>query len=137
MGKKIDFKLVGMSFRPAYPDNLHELRSIMEKAQADDIGWSDESDGPSIPAGPLPLGLYRDHENEYDDNAIEVHAPLLGKHSFVGFVPRELAAKVAPSVDRGDEWNAWLETVLVDPQHEDKPGALVVLECVSRAPAAS
>lgn len=50
-----------------------------------------------------PLQLRRDRENEYDANAVAVetlHGELLG------FVPRELAAEIAPALDRGEPWSA-------------------------------
>jgi hypothetical protein len=50
-----------------------------------------------------PLVLRRDRGNEHDANAIAVATadglPL-------GFVPRELAAELAPSLDAGEPWSA-------------------------------
>jgi HIRAN domain len=50
------------------------------------------------------LGLRRDPENEHDPNAIAVHGPGGGEQ--VGWVPRELAEEIAPSLDAGREWSA-------------------------------
>ena len=44
-----------------------------------------------------PLELHRDRDNEYDANAIAVHAG----GAQVGFVPRELAAELAGELDAG------------------------------------
>jgi hypothetical protein len=50
-----------------------------------------------------PLELRRDPANEHDRNAIAVHA---ADGQQVGWVPRELAEELAPSLDAGDEWSA-------------------------------
>jgi hypothetical protein len=49
-----------------------------------------------------PLELRRDPANEHDPNAIAVHAG----DSQVGWVPRELAAELAPELDEGRPWSA-------------------------------
>ena len=48
------------------------------------------------------LELRRDPGNEHDPNAIAVHAG--GEQ--VGWVPRELAAELAPRLDAGETWSA-------------------------------
>jgi hypothetical protein len=49
-----------------------------------------------------PLTLRRDPDNAHDPNAIEV---LAGGHQ-IGWVPRELAAELAPEIDSGRPWSA-------------------------------
>jgi hypothetical protein len=49
-----------------------------------------------------PLELRRDPGNEHDPNAIAVHAG--GEQ--VGWVPREVAAELAPELDEGRPWSA-------------------------------
>jgi hypothetical protein len=49
-----------------------------------------------------PLELRREPDNEHDPNAIAVHAD----GAQVGFVPRELAAELAPQLDAGRPWSA-------------------------------
>jgi hypothetical protein len=49
-----------------------------------------------------PLTLARDADNEHDPNAIAVHAG----DQHVGFVPRDLAAELAPELDAGRPWSA-------------------------------
>jgi hypothetical protein len=49
-----------------------------------------------------PLELRRDPGNPHDANAIAVHAG--GEQ--LGFVPRELAAEIAPALDAGRPWAA-------------------------------
>jgi hypothetical protein len=53
-----------------------------------------------VPGGALELR--RERNNPHDANAIAVHAG--GMH--VGFVPRELAAELAPELDAGRPWSA-------------------------------
>jgi hypothetical protein len=49
------------------------------------------------------LVLRRDAENVHDANAIAVET---GAGELLGFVPRELAAELAPSLDAGEQWSA-------------------------------
>jgi HIRAN domain len=49
-----------------------------------------------------PLELRRDPANEHDPNAIMV----LAGGELIGFVPRDLAAELAPELDRGASWTA-------------------------------
>ena len=51
-----------------------------------------------------PLELRRDAGNPHDANAISVHAA--GGAAQLGWVPRELAAELAPQLDAGREWTA-------------------------------
>ena len=51
-----------------------------------------------------PLELRRDPENPHDANAIAVHAP--GGGDQVGWVPREIAADLAPDLDARRPWAA-------------------------------
>jgi hypothetical protein len=51
-----------------------------------------------------PLELRRDPGNPHDPNAIAVHAADDGDQ--VGWVPRELAAELAPDIDSGRVWSA-------------------------------
>ena len=49
-----------------------------------------------------PLILERDPGNEHDPNAIQV---LTGDEQ-IGWVPREIAAELAPEIDAGTSWSA-------------------------------
>jgi hypothetical protein len=49
------------------------------------------------------LELRRDPDNEHDASAIAVHA---AGGAQVGWVPREIAAELAPELDRGAAWTA-------------------------------
>jgi HIRAN domain len=50
------------------------------------------------------LALNRDPENPHDPNAIAVHPGDGGDQ--IGWVPRELAAELAPDLDAGRPWSA-------------------------------
>jgi hypothetical protein len=50
------------------------------------------------------LQLRRDPDNAHDPNAIQVHPSDGGAQ--VGWVPRELAAELAPELDAGRPWSA-------------------------------
>jgi hypothetical protein len=51
------------------------------------------------------LDLRRDPANEHDPNAIAVHAGG-GAREQIGWVPREVAAELAPELDTGQPWSA-------------------------------
>jgi hypothetical protein len=51
-----------------------------------------------------PLVLRRDAGNPHDANAIAVHPAGGGEQA--GWVPRELAAEIAPDLDAGRPWSA-------------------------------
>ena len=51
-----------------------------------------------------PLTLRRDAANPHDANAIAVHPADGGEQA--GWVPRELAAEIAPELDAGRQWAA-------------------------------
>jgi hypothetical protein len=50
-----------------------------------------------------PLTLRRDADNEHDPNAVAVH---VADGEQLGWVPRELAAEIAPELDAGTPWSA-------------------------------
>ena len=138
MQKQFEFKVVGMTFLDelsygaVYPDDFFRLQEIDAAAKLAALGWDGSAEDLEF-SGVVEVLLYRNPENPYDANAIEVHVPSLGRRSMIGHVPRDLAARLAPSLDRGDKWDVRLGSVLVDPEHEDNPGALVVMECISIA----
>lgn len=108
-------KVVGVSFVPSYPDNLYALdRSAIEA----------ERDGE-----PLVAVLVRNPDNEYDANAIQVHVPALGDEwGFIGHLTRPIAARMAPEIDAGLRWGGYVESVLIEPAHLDRPG--ISIRCV-------
>lgn len=108
--------VVGVTFTPHYPDNLHALRVVAEEA---------ETKGEK-----LPVVLIRNPANEYDSNAIEVHVPALGDAGFIGHVPRWVAEKYAPEMDAGTKVAGMTEWVRIDPNHPDRPGITIGLQRV-------
>jgi HIRAN domain len=50
-----------------------------------------------------PIDLRRDPDNQHDPNAIAVHARGGDQ---LGWVPREIAAEIAPELDAGKAWSA-------------------------------
>ena len=110
------FKVVGLTFRDDYPNNLYRLRDVEESFKREYVNGSRDSET-------VELVLVRDAENPYDENAVEVHAPLLGRGgSMVGFVPKILAKKLAEKMDAGASVDAELSAVLVSPENPDNPG---------------
>lgn len=102
-------KVVGVSFVPGYPDNLHVLSAASDEARR--LGE------------PLPALLRRNPKNPYDANAIEVHVPSMGGSTgFIGHLTRPIAARMAPEIDAGTTWIAEVSDVLIDPDHMDRPG---------------
>ncbi len=75
------------------------------------------------------LVLQRDPANEYDPNAIRVL--LLGGEQ-VGWVPRELAAELAPAMDAGERWSALVLRERRESPRDPRSGLTMLL-----APAAS
>lgn len=79
--KTIHTKLAGVTKRN---DEGERIQSLLEDMEA----YADKGDC---------LELEHESDNEYDDNAIKVF--FEGDH--IGYIKRELAAKIAPAVDEG------------------------------------
>lgn len=124
---QLEVKVVGLTFVSGYPENLTQVNEFVVNAQKNELGWAGD-DGPDR----VEVVLVRNPANEHDANAVEVHVPMLGRQqSMVGHVPRDLAARLAPSLDRGDRWSAKVNNVLVNPEHPDRPGLEIVLSRVA------
>lgn len=132
MGKIVEVKVVGLSFRPGYPQNVFKILEDIEAARAKSIGYGDGEVGDDAT---IRVNLRRDPNNPHDPNAIEVHYPPLGRgKAFFGFIPAELAAKMAPTLDRGDKWDAVVMNVLVSDKDPKRPGVELRLERLDKAP---
>lgn len=115
IGSPFATKVVGVSFVPAYPDNLWALDRSQVEAETG--------------GEPLAAILVRNPANEYDSNAIEVHVPALGSDwAMIGHLTRPIAARLAPELDAGVEWQAAVESVLIVPEHLDRPGISIRCE---------
>lgn len=97
-------RATGVTFAPGYPRNLADLSPRCER-------------------GPVPAELFRDLDNGYDANAVSIR--VQGSH--VGWVPKELAATIAPEIDAGQTWGVEILSVPVDPDHPGRPGLSVRL----------
>jgi HIRAN domain len=96
-------------YQPVAPDGRFLGRDAPELAGARMAGVAGaarfhEAELASGEAAPgRPLELRRDAGNEHDENAVAVH---LQGGAQLGFVPRELAAEIAPQLDAGRPWSA-------------------------------
>ena len=64
--------------------------------------------------------LVADPDNPADANAVEVHVP--SDVGLVGWLPRNLAARLSPCLLDGEDWQAAIDHVAVHPDHPDRPG---------------
>ena len=70
------------------------------------------------------LVLRRDAGNEHDANAIAVET---GDGAMLGFVPRELAAELAPDLDAGRPWSATVLRELLGSPRDPRSGVTMLL----------
>ena len=98
-------RLVGVSFCEGYPANLLRVAEMLARSER------------------VTVELRRDASNPYDANTINVVCVAAGGR--IGRVAKERAAYLADDIDRGEEWVGLLETVMVNPDHPDKPGAVI------------
>jgi hypothetical protein len=77
-----------------------------------------------------PLELRRDLGNPHDPNAIAVHAT--GGGGQVGWVPRELAAELAPELDTGRPWSAVVLREQRDSPRDPRRGLTMLLAAAPR-----
>lgn len=116
------FAVAGVTFAPGYPQNLTRLHAAMDETSSHRKGTALEGadEGPSVV-------LIRNPENVHDSNAIEVHVPAIAtgddpKAGMIGHVPKAVAARWAPLMDKGEMPVAWVDGVRVKKGHEDRPG---------------
>jgi hypothetical protein len=74
-----------------------------------------------------PLELRRDPDNPHDPNAIVVHAG----GAQAGWVPRELAAELAPELDAGRPWSAVVLREQRDSPRDPRSGLTMLLAAAS------
>ena len=87
---------------------------------------ADAIDSDAVKPG-SPLELRRQPDNEHDPNAIAVHAG----GAQVGWVPREVAAELAPELDEGRPWSA---LVLREQRRSPRDPRTGVTMLLARAP---
>jgi hypothetical protein len=106
------YDVVGVSFTPGYPDNLHTLSWMQDEAEAKEE--------------PLVVVLVRNPDNPYDSNAVEVHVPALGEMAMIGHLTRPIAARFACDIDdKGYRFGAQVHWVRINPDHPDRPGVTI------------
>lgn len=95
--------VVGLTFVAEYPNNILTLQK----------GIFSE----------IRVRLVRDPENAYDPNAIRVYAD----GSFIGHVPRDTAARLAPQMDSFVDFEAFVYGIRVSPENPLNPGIDLVV----------
>lgn len=106
-------RVVGVSFRKGYPDNLLRLHE-------------------NYPNGELiPVKLEREPENPHDSGAIKV---CIGD-DHIGYIPKVLNPPIAEAMDRGVNYVARVEEVLVTPKKPRQPGILIHIKDPLQTPA--
>lgn len=100
----ISTKVVGVSFIEDYPQNIFRLSQ-------------------RYASGESVVALERDPNNQYDNNAIKV----VIDNEMVGHIPAMLAKSIAPEMDRGIEWFADVESILVSVEKMENPGIKIII----------
>lgn len=108
------YKVVGLTFVHGYPANVHRLAALLEHPSRSER---------------VDVTLARNPDNEHDANAVEVHVPALD--IMLGHLDRATAAKVAPQLDAGKAFAAWVDAVLVEPSNPDNPGVRITLKALT------
>jgi hypothetical protein len=64
------------------------------------------------PQANIEISLERDKGNQYDSNAVAVVASVVNRGSYIiGFLPKNLAALLAPVLDRGESVESTLKEI--------------------------
>lgn len=106
-------KVVGVSFVRNYPYNLLRLQQRINEAE----DWET-----------FPVVLRHNPNNEHDSNAVEVHIVDSVCSGIVGHLPRNVAAKLVPSLVNNDSWFCHVVQVDIDSEHRDQPGLTIRCE---------
>jgi len=121
-------KVVGVTFVKGYPSNVLRLNDIAaERYLINPSGSFGDDTRPE----PIPSVLVRNPDNEFDDNAVEVHVPALGDEGMIGHLPRSVAERLAPLIDSGEEWRSTITLVAVSVDHPHNPGVQLTLDRVN------
>ena len=75
----------------------------------------------------LSVTLEREHENEFDSNAIRiiVHIKPISRKTVVGYVPKKFAREFAKVMDMGIQMKAVLKRIIGGYSYKESLGALV------------
>lgn len=133
MGNTKIVKVVGVSFVPTYPANLHQLQALYDW-QADQTKLGSGVTGVLAEIEPLSVILVRNPQNRYDRNAIEVHVPALGDEAMIGHIARDQAAIIAPMMDRGRRFQAHVHRCRVLESQPQNPGIDISITRIMEGP---
>jgi hypothetical protein len=79
--------------------------------------------------GMINITLERDADNTYDVNAVKVMVNVNSSRRYhLGFIPRDLAALLAPLLDKGVELAARLKGITGGYETRETRGALITIE---------
>lgn len=98
--------VVGVSFIPGYPNNLLELQKRHLNRSED-----------------ILVTLKRNPDNPYDSNACEVHVG----EEMLGHIPKDIAARLSPTMDSGVVYKALVFQVRVSPENPNNPGVDIIV----------
>ena len=115
-------RVVGVTFCDGYPESMGQLDLLARRRLIVGDGEME----------PIPAVLIRNPENAHDPNAVEVHVPAIGHQ--IGHVAAHTARFLAPLMDDGIIYRAWVTEVLTREDRPDKPGINLRVERVD-APA--
>lgn len=99
--------VVGVSFVEGYPANIHKIAELFRQRKGD-----------------VFVQLVRNPENQYDKNAIEVRLD----NRMIGHIPKEIAARIAPAMDRGVQYLASIYQIRISPENPNNPGLDILVD---------
>jgi hypothetical protein len=126
MGVQATVRVVGMTFYPGYPENVHRLAELLDEWTVRSIRDADSFGSTGTPETPAAV-LIRRPDNAHDPNAIEVHVPVLGADAMLGYVPADAAMRWAPKMDAGQVVQAWVTAIPVNPDHLERPAVEILV----------
>lgn len=108
LASPFELAVVGVTFQEGYPENCYALEAL--NFEAERVGER------------LAVVLIREPDNEHDPNCVAVHCPSLTEHGLIGKITRPLAARLAPELDAGIQWQGELSSIRIHADHLDRPG---------------
>ena len=100
LASPLEVAVAGVTFRSDYPNSVFAVSGLL-------------ATGRQVPACLVP-----DPETPADVNAIKVL--IGGEH--VGYIPAFLAKQLTRDIEKGNEWRAFVDRLIVSPQNPDQPG---------------
>lgn len=103
MPSPVELRVVGLTYRPGYPQNILDLQG---------------REGERV--------KLKRTKNKYDHSAVSV----VFEAQRLGYLSRGMAKFMAPELDKGVKWRAWLFEVKVNEEYPDRPGLWITAERV-------